>query len=313
MQNKQQNYNYIMGTRNKFKYSQLSKKRSKGYRFDTDNDQCTEAYLSAAKKYNQLSHEVEEDIIARIKQGDSDTERLRERLIMSHQPFIIMFAQRHCPLNSDVFMDLIQEGNYGMCMALERFDPSKKVKFITYANAWIVKYMYEFLQNNELIKRKNRSKTWNVDVKVRDEYVRKYGREPTCQELMLIFNEMGIGIKNPLDLGEMKIVPMDQPSVVNKSSDDDDDDSNVLEYGEEDDIVGRLDMSVKAEKLRNLMETVLDWDEYIVLGMKFGFDGLDELSTNEIADFFGESPYKIKSLITSAMKKLSLYKDLFEN
>lgn len=302
-----------MGTRNKFKYSQLAKKKGKGYRFDAENDQCTEAYLSAAKKHGQLSQEEEQDIISKIKGGSPDADRLKDRLIMSHQAFIIMFAQRHCPINSDVFMDLIQEGNYGMCVALDRFDPSKKVKFISYANAWIVKYMYEFLQNNDLVKRKNRSKTWNIDVKVREEYVRKYGCEPTCQELMLIFNEMGIGIRNPLDLGELKVVSMDEPSAANWVSDDDDDDTNTYEYGETDDITGRIDREDKAARLRKLMEEVLEWDEYIVLGMKFGFDGMDEFSTNDIADFFGTTPYKIKSLVSSAMKKIGEYRYYFED
>lgn len=293
-----------MKKRNTFKYSQLSKKRGRGYKFDNTGDPCTDNYLKTARKFKQITPEEEQDIIARIKNGDPDSERLKDTLIKSHQPFIIMFAQRNCPNNSDLFMDLIQEGNYGMCVALERFDPSKKVKFLSYANAWIVKYMYEFLQNNELIKRKNRSKTWGVDAKLRDEYIRKYGYEPTCEELMLVFNEVGIKIKNPDDLQEIKIISMDQPTNTCSDEFDEENDEETDEYGENDCIEDRIDAADMAATIRRLMEFGLTEDEWMVVGMKFGFDGMDEFTNKEIAEFLETTTYRIKLLFESAIDKL---------
>ena len=293
-----------MKNRNKFKYSKLSKKKGKGYRFGGTGDPCTDQYLKTAKSFRRITTEEEQEIIARIKNMDPESEKLKDILIKSHQPFIIMFAQRNCPNKSDLFMDLIQEGNYGMCVALERFDPSKNVKFLSYANAWIVKYMYEFLQNNELVKRKNRSKTWGVDSRLRDEYVRTHGYEPTCEELMIVFNEAGIKIKNPEDLQEISIISMDQPT--NTCGDDFDDelDDDECEYGEYDRIEDRIDTADMAANIRKAMEFGLTEDEWMAVGMKFGFDGMDEFTNKEIAEFLETTTYRIKLLLDSAMEKL---------
>lgn len=298
-------------SKNKFNYSQLSSKKSNPYKVDVENDSCAHFYLENAKKYDKLSVEEEQDIIAKIKSNSPDSDRLRDKLIGSHQPFIIMFAQKHCPIGSDVFMDLIQEGNYGMCMALERFDPAKDVKFISYANAWIVKYMFEFLQNNELIKRSNRGKTWCMDVKVKDEFIRKYGYEPTCEELLLIFNEMGITLKRPEDLQEIQVVSMDQP-VPGCSSDSDDDEPTGVEYGEMDDFDNRLDRSEKAKRLNQLISDELTEYEKTVISMKFGFDDQDEYTNKDIAAILGTTPYKIKMVVNGVIERFKPYGALFE-
>lgn len=301
-----------MGKRHKFRSEQLIGKNGKGYRFDMDGDLCTASFLERARGFRAIDTAEEQEIIARIKAGDPDSEKLRDILIKSHQAFIVMFAQRHCPIGSDVFMDLIQEGNYGMCVALDRFDPSRKVKFLSYANSWIVKYMYEFLQNNELIQRNNRSKTFGNDTRFRELFVKKYGREPSCEELMVLFNEMGISLRNPKDLEEIQILPIDAPQSGNRPSDDDDDDKPRTEYGEEDDIVGRLDTQEKAAALHRVISEELTDDEAAVLAMKYGFGGTDELSNREIAEMLGTTSYAVRLLMESATEKIKPYRALFE-
>ena len=256
-----------------------------------------------------MSQDEEQEIIKRIKIGDVKTEELKTKLICSHQPFVIMFAKRHCPHESGQLLDLIQEGNYGMLVALENFDINSNVKFITYANAWIVKYMYKFLENNELIQRTNRSKTFGVDVKVREKFIKDYGYEPTTQELWEIFNELGITIKHKEDLETITVMSLNTPPAA-KPEGVDEEDELTIDFGEDNTIAEDLDKSFNINKVDKLLNTLTDI-EADVIRKKFGFNGVEE-DINTIAYELGVSSYKVEKIVEGVFAKMRKYKHMFE-
>ena len=282
--------------RHKIDYRLLNINNLNNPRFVDKDDENIQRYFHDIRKYKVLSQDEEQTIIKRIKSGD--------------QPFVIMFAKRHCPHESGQLLDLIQEGNYGMLIALENFNIENNVKFITYANAWIVKYMYKFLENNDLIQRNNRSKTFGVDVKVREKFIKDYGYEPTSQELLDIFNEMGIGIKYKEDLDNITVVSMDTPPAA-KPNGIDDDDEVVIEYGEENTITEDLDKNMNIDKVRAIMKYLND-NETKVIRCKFGFDNGVERDEIAIAHELGMTVYMVGKLLESAFNKLKKYRFLFE-
>ena len=296
--------------RHKIDYRLLNINNLNNPRFVDNDDENIQRYFHDIRKYKVLNQDEEQIIIKRIKSGDSDSESLKTKLVCSHQPFVIMFAKRHCPHESGQLLDLIQEGNYGMLIALENFNIENNVKFITYANAWIIKYMYKFLENNDLIQRNNRSKTFGVDVKVREKFIKDYGYEPTSQELLDIFNEMGIGIKYKDDLDNITVVSMDAPPAAQPSGVDEDDEV-VVEYGDDNTIMEDLDTSMNISKIRTIMK-YLDEDETKVIRCKFGFDNGLEKDEVAIAHDLGMTVYMVAKLLESAFNKLKKYKFLFE-
>lgn len=299
----------MKGTRHKIEYRVLNISNIYNYKYVDSDDENILRYFSDISKYKQLSQDEEQDIIKQIKCGCENIEQLKTKLICSHQPFVITFAKRHCPRNSGQLLDLIQEGNYGMLTALENFNINTNVKFITYANAWIVKYMYKFLENNDLIQRNNRSKTFGVDVKIREKFIKDYGYEPTTQELFEIFNELGITLKHKEDLDQVSIISMDAPPVV-KQDGIDDDNEVVIEYGEDNTIMEDIDKSIKIENLRKLIGT-LDDLESKVIKKRFGIDGAEE-DVATIAHELGITTYAVNRLLKSGMKKIKKEKRLFE-
>lgn len=295
--------------RHKIDYRLLNINNLNNPRFVDKDDENIQRYFRDIRKYKVLSQDEEQNIIKRIKSGDSDSESLKTKLVCSHQPFVIMFAKRHCPHDSGQLLDLIQEGNYGMLIALENFNIETNVKFITYANAWIIKFMYKFLENNDLIQRNNRSKTFGVDVKVREKFIKDYGYEPTSQELLEIFNEMGIGIKYKEDLDNITIVSMDTPPAA-KPEGVDDDNEIIIEYGEDNTILEDLDKTFDAEKVRGLMKSLTP-DEAMVIRKRFGFNGVEE-DVSTIAHEMGITVYIVNKIMESAFEKIKKYKILFE-
>jgi RNA polymerase primary sigma factor len=296
--------------RHKIDYRLLNISNLNNPRFVDKDDENIQRYFHDIRNYKVLNQDEEQNIIKRIKSGDKDADLLKTKLVCSHQPFVITFAKRHCPRDSDQLLDLIQEGNYGMMMALENFNIKANVKFITYANAWIVKYMYKFLENNDLIQRNNRSKTFGVDVKVREKFIKDYGYEPTSQELFEIFNEMGMGIKHKEDLVNVTVVSMDTPPVA-KPNGIDDDDEVTIEYGEDNTIMEDLDKDMNITKIRAIMK-YLDDNETKVIRSKFGFDNGVEKDELGVAHDLGITVYTATKLLESAFNKLKKYKFLFE-
>lgn len=300
----------MAGKRNTFNYKNLKVNNRSNLRYVNIDDENVVQYLKDIRKFEQLSQEEEQSLIIRIKNNDPDSETLKNKLIGSHQPFVLMFAQRHCPCGSDMLLDLIQEGNYGMMMAFENFNIDSNVKFMTYANSWILKYMLKYLENNALVQKNNRAKTFSVDVKVRDKFIQENGYEPNCEELLLIFNEMGINIKHKEDLGELKMVSIDQP--INPDAEEDDDNPNYIEIPTYDNTEEIIDNDIKSTALHKILNNKLTDIERDVITRTFGFDGFVEKDFKTIAKELGHTAYNIKAIYETAIDKLRKYKFLFE-
>ncbi|HUU50366.1 MAG TPA: sigma-70 family RNA polymerase sigma factor, partial [Nitrospinota bacterium] len=90
-------------------------------------------YLKDISKLGLLDREEEIELARRIRKGDKEAER---RLVEGSLRFVVSIANRYrgqaVPLS-----DLINEGNIGLIRAAKKFDPTKGIKFITYAVWWI--------------------------------------------------------------------------------------------------------------------------------------------------------------------------------
>jgi len=113
--------------------------------------------MDQAKYYRQLT------------EAAKDTSDTKIGLINRNLKFALSMAHKYKHLNSKLeFEDFISAANEGMIRAAEKFDPSKGNKFITYARAWIFKYIHErcvYDTTNRLIgvpiTHQNRCKNYN--------------------------------------------------------------------------------------------------------------------------------------------------------
>jgi RNA polymerase primary sigma factor len=90
-------------------------------------------YLKEIAKLSRITVEEERRLGERIRKGDKAAV---QKLVEANLRFVVSYAKRYrgCGLS---FLDLINEGNVGLIEAAKRFDPTKNVKFITYAVWWI--------------------------------------------------------------------------------------------------------------------------------------------------------------------------------
>jgi RNA polymerase primary sigma factor len=91
------------------------------------------AYLIEISKLPRMTAADERAAGVLIQQGDAQA---LNRLVEANLRFVVSYAKRYRGLGV-AFLDLIHEGNLGLIEAARRFDPSRDVKFITYAVWWI--------------------------------------------------------------------------------------------------------------------------------------------------------------------------------
>ena len=104
-----------------------------------------EYYMRQIKQFKLLSREDELELANRYRRfGDLEA---AQRLICSNLRFVVKIAHEYRGYGMKT-LDLIQEGNIGLMMAVKKFDPSKGLRLISYAVWWIKAYINNFVIRN---------------------------------------------------------------------------------------------------------------------------------------------------------------------
>jgi len=118
------------------------------------------------------------------KYKESQDPKVKEELILKYAPFVKYVAGRvamNLPSNVD-FDDLVGYGVFGLIDAIEKFDPSRNVKFKTYAQTRIRGAIFDELRILDWTPRSIRQKTRQLE-KIFMELETKLGRAPTDEEV----------------------------------------------------------------------------------------------------------------------------------
>ena len=90
-------------------------------------------YLKEINNIPLLTPEEEKEYAILATKGDK---KAKQKLIDSNLRFVVKIAKKYRN-NGLSFSDLISEGNIGLMLAADKFDPSKGFRFISYAVWWI--------------------------------------------------------------------------------------------------------------------------------------------------------------------------------
>lgn len=138
-------------------------------------------YLREISRAPLLTFEQEVEFAKRAEAGD---EEAVQRLVRSNLRLVVHIAKRY--LNRGLpLLDLIQEGNFGLMRAVQKYDWRRGFRFSTYATWWIRQSMTRAIAD--------KARTIRLPVHVQErvrqmnnsweELSRKYGRSPTNAEL----------------------------------------------------------------------------------------------------------------------------------
>ena len=261
-----------------------------------DTDSGFQLYLRQIAQYPLITRAEEITLAAKIKKGDM---KAKERMIRANLRLVVKIARDYANLGLPL-MDLISEGNIGLMKAVERFDPAKGGKLSTYGSWWI----------KQAIKRSlaNQGKTIRLPVHLVDKIAKirsvaagmsdEMGREVTDEE---IAEEVGMSAAKVTQLKLAAIRPASLDAPVGEE--------DSAEFGE---MVGDEAAEDPFEQLsgKNMLEEVgdlleqLDDREKRIINSRFGLDGADPITLEEVGVKFGVTRERIRQLQNVALTKM---------
>lgn len=157
-------------------------------------------YLQEISSIPILSKKEERELAIRYRElGDKEA---AFKMVVSNLRLVVKISLEYHHYWTTNLLDLIQEGNVGLMMAVKRFDPYRGVKFTTYASFWIRAYILKFIMDNWRLVRIGTTQAQRklfFDLKKEKERLEKMGFDPVPKL-----------VAETLQVKEDEVVSMDQ-------------------------------------------------------------------------------------------------------
>jgi len=261
-------------------------------------------YLQQIGQFPLLTPQQEIALANKIRGGDTSA---RNEMIQSNLRLVVTIAQDYVNLGLPL-ADLVSEGTIGLTKAIERFDPAKGAKLSTYAAWWIKRSIKAALSSQVKTIRLPIHLAEKIS-KVRRltfELASDLGRAPTDDELA---EELGLPAGRVAELRNSFARPASLDAPI--------DDGESTELGEiiADEQTHTSYDSLRDQDVRAHLKTalqVLDERERKIVSQRFGLDGGQPKTFDQIGELIGLTRERIHQLQQSAVSKLrrALTKDI---
>jgi len=259
-----------------------------------NGDDSVTKYFKEVRKSKVITFDKEVELAKRIQDGDQSA---IDELVFANLKFVISIAKEYQGQGLSL-SDLINEGNYGLIKAANRFDHTRGFRFISYAVWWIKQSIIQSLNDNARIIRlpSNVINRLSVLRKEIEKFKFENEREPVFGDFM---SEEG-------DLDDL--IDLDVPNCKSLNDVINEDGSELYEVIESPDTVKidnfyEVDEIVKLE-LDKALSTLTD-RERAIIEYYYGLDSNYESMTLEaIGEKFNLTKERIRQIKERAIRKL---------
>ena len=255
-------------------------------------------YLRKVNSIKSLSINEERDLAFKAKNGNLDA---KKQLVQANLKLVLTIARKAIHVSKLPLVDLIQEGNLGLMIAVEKFNPDLGYRFSTYATWWIKQAMFKAISEQSYCMKipVYIQETLSKFSKVKAEMERSYNCQVTNQDVAKKMNiepekidtylsaytstvsiEGSFDAKNGSELSVADIIADERDSV-----------EDCVEFEE-----------LKKE-ISNVVSTLKE-REQAVIKMRFGLENFAKTTLEDIGKMFGVTKECIRQTEARALNKL---------
>jgi len=253
-------------------------------------------YLREIGKVPLLTADQEVSLAKRIERGDMTA---KQHMIEANLRLVVSIAKGYLGRGLS-FLDLIQEGSLGLIRAVEKFDYRKGYKFSTYATWWIRQAVTRAIADKARTIRipVHMVEKLNKVVHIERQLVQRLGREPEPEE---IADELEIATDEVREILRMSQLPISLEKPIGE-----DEDSSLGDFVPDEQAESPFDttsLSLRREDVE-LALSALPERERRVIELRYGLDGSQPCTLEEVGRAFGVTRERIRQIENNTLKKL---------
>jgi len=263
-------------------------------------------YLNEINNYHPLTPDKETELANKIILGDLEA---KELMIKHNLRFVISVAKQYYGNNVSL-EDLVNEGNVGLMMAIDNYDPSRGFKFISYAVWWIRRNILAFISNaDEVVRIPNHKLTIISKIKKRYTSIeQKLLKQPSVFDLVIDlkgeFNEEDIMLFYAKYLSGNVLLD----NTLGNDTGTTYKDNLVSNNGFNADHITNDETTVS--EVNNILKLLKNDTQRKVIVKFFGLDGKDNETLDSISGELGVCKERVRQIKESAIKRLKTSENL---
>ncbi len=251
-------------------------------------------YMADVNSYPLLS-EADEKKVFELYQRKKSRET-KNLIVKTNLRLVINIAKKYInKSNRSMLQDLIEEGNIGLLVAVEKYDLSRNTRFATYAAYWIKHYIQEYLyKNTTMLKFSDR--VFHKYLKYK-KIVGQYNNTNTPVDEEALKRDLNVDDYTLMILSSLFYKPVELEDEYNHNSVYD---KNMYSVDNTSDDIAR---DMINETIKKTVDE-LSARERIVLGYRYGISGKETMPLSKIGEMMGVSKQRISQIEKSALNKL---------